>query len=101
MQRPVKQGVITQGYSAVHFGIDIGVPGNPDNVPVYAARDGVIAYINNDISAGVNAGGGFGRVVYIIGVDRYYSIYAHLYLVNYDNKVGQMIHERESAGHYG
>ena len=101
MFKPVKCGIITQPYSSSHFVIDIAVTGNPSNVPVYAARDGVLSYINNDISSGITAGGGFGRVLYILSCDKYYSIYAHLSILNYDLQVNQIIHEGDFLGIMG
>ena len=110
--RPIKQGIITSGYGLriapfnpttkeFHTGIDIGVNGNPSNVPVYFAKPGKISYINNDISKGQQSGGGFGRVIYVQLIDGYFAIYPHLALINYDLKLGDIVNAGDFAGIMG
>ena len=112
VKKPIKKGIITSGYgdrinpfppyaTSFHGGIDIAVKGNPDNVPVYCTHAGQVAYINHDISQGKNAGGGFGRVVYLKMPDGYYTIYAHLSLVSYDLKNGDDLKAGDFIGIMG
>lgn len=107
--KPIKRGVITSdfgerilnGKREFHTGVDIGVVGSPDNIPVYCAKPGKIAYINNDLSKGKQSGGGFGRVVYIQLYDGWYAIYPHLSLINGDLRVGDQILEGAFVGIMG
>jgi murein DD-endopeptidase MepM/ murein hydrolase activator NlpD len=109
--KPIKQGVITSPYGnrirngvkEFHPGIDIGVNGNPVNVPVHCAKQGVIAYIDNDhpVYDPITKKGSFGRVVYVKLSDNWYSIYPHMSLINYDLKAGQSIMENDFIGIMG
>ena len=91
--KPILAGVITEGYNInpndktkpIHAGIDIGVRGNPVNVPVYAAKSGQIIVIDyTRVYDPISKKGSFGCIVYVLGIDGYYSIYAHLNVINFD-----------------
>lgn len=107
--KPIRNGVITSGFgqrvlngnTEFHAGIDIAVNGNPTNIPVYFAKPGKISYINNDISKGQQAGGGFGRVVYVQMADGWYAVYPHLNLINGDLKIGDQVKENDFCGIMG
>jgi len=107
--KPIRRGVITSGFGErilqgnreFHPGIDISVVGVPDNIPVYAAKNGKVKYFNNDISAGVNAGGGFGRVVYLRLADGWFAIYPHLSLINGDLHINDQVKEGDFIGIMG
>jgi len=103
--RPIKQGIITLQFGAKentippsnHTGIDIGVNGNPINVPVYCAKSGKITWIDEN----PNTSGGFGKVIYIQLPDGWYSIYAHFNLINYDLKINDNVNVNDFLGIMG
>lgn len=100
--RPIQEGVITstygwrtmKGIKFFHTGIDIGVSGNPKGIVVYAAKPGVVSWIEET----PNKSGGFGKVVYVKLDDGYYSVYAHLDSIEESLFIGKHIKE---AGYIG
>lgn len=86
--KPIEGGVITSGYGwrinpitqkrEFHSGIDIGVAGNPRDIPVYVTKPGVIKWIDKTRVFNPETGAGsFGVVVYVLMKDGWYAIYPH------------------------
>jgi murein DD-endopeptidase MepM/ murein hydrolase activator NlpD len=90
---PIEFGVITSGYGErinpitkrkeFHRGIDIGVAGNPSNIPVLCTKSGIVKWF--DLTRVYNPEtkkGSFGVVVYVLMADGWFAIYPHLNSIN-------------------
>ena len=58
-----------------HSGLDIGIPGGE---PIYAAKDGTISYVRNDVTAINNCDYGYGNYIVIDHGNGQSTIYAHI-----------------------
>jgi murein DD-endopeptidase MepM/ murein hydrolase activator NlpD len=108
--KPIELGVITSGFGErllngkkdFHFGIDIAVVGNPPNIPIFAAKDGIIKWVDKTRVYSPKTGeGSFGCVVYVLGQDGWYSMYPHMDSIDTSSMIGVYVKAGTKLGIMG